>query len=384
LFKLPKCFFVNWVKFVVQESLGGKNMSKGLKVRIFPSMWMGLFLAMGGVPSASAQEAAPTPSLDSASSVGTLTAPVSLGTRFYGATGEALHRVGGDGELQWEQPLPGAASSLESEPDGSILVSGVSQGVGLLAFSKGDWKEIWNWQALGFGPGDIASAVAADKDPNGRVSLVLAAQPGKNRIFLAEARSHQVKVRWEFRTDLPPRRAGVCPDTKNFWVLSAEPAEGGAWRLDEVDFKNEKVVWSLDITAATMRPYDVLWTPEGKILISDPSTASVAAFDRKQTRLWQSAPLGAAPVSFLPMSLTGRQAGAGILVGYSGGPEGSPHRVVSLDRETGDETGSLETLLLKGQASGLPVYTALASVPVPGGKSKRRPSAVRRQLPAKK
>jgi hypothetical protein len=302
--------------------------------------------------------------------------------RFYGVTADSLLRIGEEGALQLEQSLPGGSTSLELQPDGSLLVSGGPQGVCLLRFTKGDWREAWNWKTLGFGSGDITSAVAADRDPDGRVSLVLAAQPGKNRIFLAEARSHQVKVRWEFRTDLPPRRAGICPDTKNFWVLSGEAAEGGAWRLEEVEFKKEKVVWALDITAAAMQPYDVLWSREGKILISDPATASVAAFDRKQTRLWQSAPLGAAPVSFFPLSWAGRQKGAGCLVSYAGGPTGSPNRVVVLDAESGDETGFVESLSRKGQASDLPAFTGLAAWPVK--KSSRQPSVASRRSSAAK
>ncbi len=371
-----------------------------LKFLILPRMATVFCLAAFGIPFSAAQESTPTPasplaavSEDAATTFPSPTphpTPTGPVARFYGVAPAQLLRVGTEGLLEWEHPLPGGASSLEYEPDGSLLASGGPEGVCLLAFSKGDWREIWNWKALGFGPGEITSAVAADRDPNGRVSLVLAAQPGQNRIFLAEARSHQVKVRWEYHTDLPPRRAGVCPDTKNFWVLSSEAIEGGAWRLDEVDFKAEKVVWSLDITAATMRPYEVLWTREGKILLSDPSTASVAAFDRKQTRLWQSSPLGAAPVSHLPMSLAGRQAGAGILVAYGGGPEGSPHRVVLLDRETGDETGSLEFIARSGETTSLPDFTALAAIPAkvavksPAKKTGGRPSGANRQSPVKK
>jgi YbbR domain-containing protein len=90
------------------------------------------------------------------------------------------------------------------------------------------WKSfqvVWDWGNLEVGT--VESAVAADWDEGGQLSLVLAADSQNNRLLLADARSHQVKIRWEYKLPSAPRTIHLCPDTGNFLVILKEFRGGG-------------------------------------------------------------------------------------------------------------------------------------------------------------
>jgi len=229
--------------------------------------------------------------------------------------------------------------SVEAEPNGTLLFAGGPFGVFLLKEELGVWQEAWTWETLGFKPGDITSAVAAERDPYGRVNLVLAAEPGKSRIFLAEARSHQVKIRWEHICTLPPHLARVCPDTGNFLVLSGPRTQAGAWSLEEVDFRQDKTVWSLPASCGVVEPYDALRLRSGWTVVSDLSTGSVSAFDAAGRKKWGRALVSTVhgPLAACPLAMEKTKSGTSLLVVPSGAS--CKALLYRLDAATGEVIG---------------------------------------------
>lgn len=223
-------------------------------------------------------------------------------------------------DKSWTWSSTADLSSVEAEQNGTLLFAGGPFGVFLLKEEMGVWQEAWTWETLGFKPGDITSAVAAERDPYGRVNLVLAAEPAKSRIFLAEARSHQVKIRWEFSCALPPRLARICPDTGNFLVLSGFVSKDGPWGLEEVDFRQEKVVWSLPPSSGLVRPADAIRLQSGWTVVSDLATGFVSAYDASGRKKWERALASTVhgPLAACPLALEKTKTGVSVLAEPSG------------------------------------------------------------------
>jgi hypothetical protein len=244
-----------------------------------------------------------------------------------------------------------------------LLFAGGPFGVFMLKEELGLWREAWNWETLGFKQGDIASAVAAERDPYGRVGLVLAAEPSRSRIFLAEARAHQVKIRWEFSCALPPRRARVCPDTGNFLVLSGNASPAGPWRLEEVDFRQEKIVWNLASSSGVVQPFDAIRLASGWTVVSDLSTGCVSAFDTASHKKWERVmakttfgSLAACPLAF------GKSKTGGVIYAEPSIPGGKA-QLFCLNALTGETLGRWAAVPVKGAMAPIPASDALATVP---------------------
>ena len=298
---------------------------------------------------------------------------------FYGGTENALVRVNEGGVLAWSTPVAGGVYSVETASDGSLLVAGGEGGVFLLARKNGDLKVLWDWKSLGFQAGDISSAASADKDPNGRVSLVVAAEPAKKRIFLAEAGSRQFKVRWEYATLLPPRQVGLCPDLKHFWVLCSEGPADGAWSLEEIDYKAGKADWSMETYLSGLSPAAFARNTLGWNLLSVPSASSVAAFLKSDnSRIWQSPPLGTAAARYLPVAWKTEKVDNGLFVSYSPeNPEGAT-RVTYLSGTDGEEVAHLDFWTDQGTPVPLPAFRCIA--PGPDSKKKAASTAPKKPL----
>lgn len=225
----------------------------------------------------------------------------------------------------WTWMAPDRLFSVEAQTDGRILLAGGPFGVFLLKEEKGSWRQEWDWEFLGLKNGDVVCAVAAERNPYGRVNLVLAAEPGKKRIFLAEARSHEVKIRWQHTFLLPPRVVRLCPDTGNFLVLSYEEGTSGAsiaqtWRLEEMDFRLDKTVWGFGGGAGTLRPADVLRLKNGWTILSDLASGRLAAFDRKGKKIWVQGLVApeSAPLKRFPLALERKGAKGTVLAALTG------------------------------------------------------------------
>lgn len=279
---------------------------------------------------------------------------------FYSVKGMDALRL--SAEKIWAWNSTGTLYGVEAEPDGTLLFAGGPFGVFMLKDEMGVWQEAWNWETLGFRQGDIASVVAAERDPYGRVGLVLAAEPGKSRIFLAEARSHQVKIRWEFPCALPPRRARICRDTGNFLVLSGNAAQPGPWRLEEVDFREEKIVWSLASSSGVKQPFDAVRLASGWTVVSDLSTGRVSAFDAASHKKWERT-VANTTYGFLaacPLAFEKNKSGSFILAEPS--IPGGKAQLFRLNAVTGETVGHWATAPVNGMETPIPASDALSTV----------------------
>lgn len=179
------------------------------------------------------------------------------------------------GRMEWTFPVQGAVLDAQSQPSGDWLVTGGEGKVFLLHHTMGKrpWVSDWDWKALDVAP--PVSAVAVDWDLDGRPTLVLAADAVKNRIFLAEAKGGQPKIRWEFPVGQPPRSVRVCPDSGNFLVTLGS-------QVDEVDFRQGKIIWTLKAPQAV----DAARSPDSDTYVID-ALGRVSAYDPDQTLLWR-------------------------------------------------------------------------------------------------
>jgi hypothetical protein len=220
----------------------------------------------------------------------------------------------------WAWMAPAELRSVEVQPDGRLLFAGGPFGVMALKEVKGLYQVEWDWESLGLQAGDIAYAVAAERDPYGRPNLILAAQPDKKRVFLAEARSRQVKIRWQYALSLPPRVVRLCPDTGVFLVLSSAEVGGAPWRLEEVDFRQDKTVWGFGDGQGSLRPLDALRLKNGWTLLSDAASGRLAAFDRGGKMVWVQtlATAPALPLRQCPIALERRGTRGSVLVAPTG------------------------------------------------------------------
>jgi hypothetical protein len=279
---------------------------------------------------------------------------------FYSVKGMKALRI--SAEKVWAWKSAGTLYGVEAEPDGTLLFAGGPFGVFMLKDEMGVWQEAWNWETLGFRQGDIASAVAAERDPYGRVGLILAAEPGKSRIFLAEARSHQVKIRWEFPCALPPRRARICPDSGNFLVLSGNAAQPGPWRLEEVDFREEKIVWSLASSSGVRQPFDAVRLASGWTVVSDLSTGRVSAFDAASHKKWERTVANTTygSLAACPLAFEKNKTGSFILAKPS--IPGGKAQLFRLDAATGETVAHWATAPMNGMEAPIPASDALSTV----------------------
>ncbi|MGH7740264.1 MAG: YncE family protein [bacterium] len=179
------------------------------------------------------------------------------------------------GRVEWTFPVKGAVLDAQSQPSGDWLVTGGDEKVFLLHHTMGKrpWVSAWDWKALDIAP--PVSAVAVDWDLDGKPTLVLAADAVKNRIFLAEAKGGQPKIRWTFPLGQAPRSVRVCPDSGNFLVTLDS-------QVEEVDFRQEKVIWTVKVPQAT----DAARSPDSNTYVID-AQGRVSAYDPDQNLIWR-------------------------------------------------------------------------------------------------
>jgi hypothetical protein len=277
---------------------------------------------------------------------------------YYSTSGPEVARL----SRGWSWSAAGALRSVEVQGDGTLLIAGGPSGAFLLHEVKGAWLEKWDWESLGLKAGDISCAVAAEQDPYGRVNLVLAAEPGKKRIFLAEARSHQVKIRWEYPLKLPPRRVRLCPDSAHFLVLSADGTTRDAWRLEEVDFQTEKTVWGFSSATGPLRPDDMIRLKNGWTILSDLLSGRVAAFDKEGKKVWvQTVAKGwTEPLASFPLAFEkGRSQGTVLALAVAADGKTVLAR---LNAKTGERLGSWTSASQSGVEFPIPSADSISAV----------------------
>ncbi|HEY5038664.1 MAG TPA: hypothetical protein VIJ93_06280, partial [bacterium] len=125
------------------------------------------------------------------------------------------------------------------------------------------------------------SAVAVDWSPNGEPSLILAADTQNQKLFLAEAKSNGVKIRWEYKLPAPPRTVHVCPDTGNFLVTLQDST------VEEIFFQEDKVAWSLGKENGLKDVRDAVRNPWAQTFVADASGGLILCFDPGKNILWK-------------------------------------------------------------------------------------------------
>jgi hypothetical protein len=193
------------------------------------------------------------------------------------ANPDRLELEASSGKGGWTYAADGPVLDAQSQPSGDWLITGGRGKVFLLHHTMGKkpWVSSWDWSNLAVDP--PVSAVAVDWDLNGNPTLVLAADAVKKRIFLADAKSEQAKIRWEFPLPEAPRSVRVCPDSGNFLVTLPS-------QVEEVDFKQAKVIWDLALPGAS----DAARSPDSNSYVID-GQGQVFAYDVDQTLLWKTA-----------------------------------------------------------------------------------------------
>lgn len=182
--------------------------------------------------------------------------------------------------LDWEWPLDGPVRDIQPQPAyENYLVTGGSLKVSLLRKVWKGCKVLWDWKDMeGV---SIVSAVVADWDERDKPTLVLAADAVAPRLFLAEAKGHDPKVRWEFKLPAAPLRVHLCTDTGNFLVVLADST------VEEVLFQEDKVVMTLGKAEGLQRPLDAVRDPWANTYVADAASGDILCFGPKRQVLWK-------------------------------------------------------------------------------------------------
>lgn len=235
-------------------------------------------------------------------------------------------------KLDWEWPLDGPVLDVQPQPAYEhYLVTGGSAKVSLLRKVWKGCKVFWDWKDMeGV---SIVSAVVADWDERDNPTLVLAADAATPRLFLAEAKGHDAKVRWEFKLPAVPLRVHLCTDTGNFLVVLADST------VQEVLFQEDKVVMALGHAEGLQRVLDAVRDPWANTYVADAASGDVLCFGPKRQVLWKThLPFAPGKPEAAALSLY-RKAGKRLLmasVHFSGGNSTTAQDVIyALNTETG-------------------------------------------------
>ncbi len=198
------------------------------------------------------------------------------------------------GKAYWDRAFDGPLKDLQSLP-GYYLVTGGPQQVSLL---KKEWKgytPVWDWSDL---PGiSVESAVVADWDERDNPALILAADSLNQRIFLADAKARNPKIRWEYKLTAPPVRVHLCTDSGNFLVVLGDST------VEEVFFQEDKVIWRLGKADGLLDIRDAVRDPWANTYVADAAAGDVLCYGPQRQLNWKTH-LPFAPGPFEDMSLS--------------------------------------------------------------------------------
>jgi hypothetical protein len=198
-------------------------------------------------------------------------------------------------QVDWSYELDGPLKDVQPQPDGSFLVTGGTKQVSLVKRAWKNFQVVWDWGKLDTGV--VESAAAADWDEEGHPGLILAADSKTPRIFLAEAKSDRVKIRWEYKLPSPPRTVHLCPDSGNFLVMMKDST------VKEIDYQNDKEIWSLGKSDGFKDIRDTVRDPWARTYVADAVKGSITCLDPHKKLLWETH-LPFAPSAFQDMALS--------------------------------------------------------------------------------
>jgi hypothetical protein len=199
-------------------------------------------------------------------------------------------------QIDWSYELDGPLKDVQPQPDGSFLVAGGTKQVSLVRRVWKSFQVVWDWRKLD--AGTVESAVTANWDPDdGHPALILAADSKNNRLFLADARSYQVKIRWEYKLPSAPRTVHLCPDSGNFLVILKNS------EVEEIDYQNDKEIWSLGRADGFKDIRDTVRDPWARTYVADAVKGSITCLDPHKKSVWETH-LPFAPGTFQEMALS--------------------------------------------------------------------------------
>lgn len=193
----------------------------------------------------------------------------------------------------WDYDFDGPLKDLQSLP-GYYLVTGGSQQVALL---KKEWKgctPVWDWSDF---PGiSVESAVVANWDDRDKPALILAADSLNQRLFLADAKSKDPKLRWEYKLDAAPLRVHLCTDTGNYLVVLKNST------VEEIFYEQNKIGWQLGPETGLKNIRDAVRDPWANTYVADAASGDITCFGPQKQLNWKTH-LPFAPGVFEEMSL---------------------------------------------------------------------------------
>jgi hypothetical protein len=199
------------------------------------------------------------------------------------------------GKIDWRYELDGPILDVQRQPqEDKYLVTGGSQKVFLLRRLRKGYDILWSWEKLQ--DVSVVCAVAAEWGMDGNPSLILAGDARNQRLFLAEARSHGVKIRWQYKLPAPPNALHLCPDSGNFLVALKNAT------VKEIFFQEDRVVWELGKEQGLKNPSDAVRDPWHKTYVADAAEGDVLCFNSSRETVWKTH-LPFAPGTFETISL---------------------------------------------------------------------------------
>jgi hypothetical protein len=198
-------------------------------------------------------------------------------------------------KVDWSYELDGPLKDVQPQPDGSMLVVGGTKQVSLVRRVWKSFQVVWDWGKVDTGV--IESAAAADWDLHGYPTLIVAADSKTPRLFLAEARSNGVKIRWEYKLPIAPRIVHLCPDSGNFLVVLKDST------AKEIYFQEDKEIWSLGKADGFKDIRDVARDPWARTYVADAAKGSITCLDPHKKPVWETH-LPFAPSAFQDMALS--------------------------------------------------------------------------------
>ncbi|HVZ79877.1 MAG TPA: hypothetical protein VHE12_03650 [bacterium] len=182
-------------------------------------------------------------------------------------------------KVDWDWALDGPVLDVQPQPAyETYLVTGGSGKVSLVRKVWKGCKVLWDWSALS--GVSVVSAVVADWDEKDKPTLVLGADASGPRLFLADARAHETKVRWSYKLPAAPLRVHLCTDNGNFLVTL------GDGTVQELHFQEDKVVMTLGQGDGLQKPLDAVRDPWANTYVADAGRGDVLCFDPKRKVLW--------------------------------------------------------------------------------------------------
>jgi len=182
-------------------------------------------------------------------------------------------------KADWEYLADGPILDAQPQAKGRYLVVGGNSKVFLIRPTIRGYRKVWDWSLVeGV---QVVSAVAVDWDLKGNPSLILAADSSQNRIFLSEAKSQGVKIRWEYKLPATPLSVRLCPDSGNFLVTLSDST------IEEIFYQKDQVVWAVGKEEGLQKARDAARGSEGWTFVADGAGGMVYCFDHEKKALWK-------------------------------------------------------------------------------------------------